>query len=625
MSYKFGKSTVYVIYSAKNIADKMEIPAVLRGMLFVTLFLMPSTPMHSYLISNGVSKDKINTCATQLLNSMICYKAYSIASITLSVKGKADDTILIDKDILKIIARADKIAKKRYHSEVIEVSHVTEAFSEMYSKEFMTIMNTFISEFKVSKGFENWQEERTMPEKFEVPQELSSFLTVLNTRFSEDSKECHICGRDEETKKLIRILMKSTKRNAVLVGEPGVGKTALVEKFTWMVVTGNCPAKFKDNIILSLDVNSIVAGTKYRGTAEERFKNLVAFLEKNPNCILFIDEIHTMLGAGACEKGEMDLANALKPMLARGDTRVIGATTEKEYVKYFSQDAALKRRFEKILVDEPKSDEVYDMIKNQIKRLEEAHNTTISRELVDMVIFKASCFNYETKNPDRTLDLLDKTMVCAELEGRAEVTQQDILDNFDVNRKKFENMSTFTKMATAYHEAGHFIVNYFSKELVERKVRAVSIMPAEDYLGVNVFEIDRDKTPSHNNKYYIQLIGSMLGGRVAEKMYSNDLTAGAASDLDKATKLAKDVVMRYGMIKDFSQDRVFVMDGHENMLDPKTTAVINFQVNKILEVARKYAENLLKDKKRYLQALSEELVQKGMLSDREITELFDKL
>ena len=125
---------------------------------------------------------------------------------------------------------------------------------------------------------------------------------------------------------------------------------------------------------MSLDVNAIVAGTQYRGTAEERFRQLIQFLERNPRCILFVDEIHLLLGAGACRDGDLDLANALKPMLARGETRVIGATTEDEYKKYFSRDSALKRRFEPIEVREPRADEVYDMIKNQIKLLEETSN-----------------------------------------------------------------------------------------------------------------------------------------------------------------------------------------------------------------------------------------------------------
>lgn len=143
---------------------------------------------------------------------------------------------------------------------------------------------------------------------------------MLQNEYSKDSKECHICGREEETKALIRILMKKTKRNAVLVGNAGVGKTALAEKFTWMIVTGNCPKKFQDNIVVKLDVNDIVAGTQYRGSAEERFQQLIQFLEKNPKCILFIDEIHLLLGAGACREGDLDLANALKPLLARGET-----------------------------------------------------------------------------------------------------------------------------------------------------------------------------------------------------------------------------------------------------------------------------------------------------------------
>ena len=130
------------------------------------------------------------------------------------------------------------------------------------------------------------------------------------------------------------------------------------KKFTWSIVTGNCHQMFKDAKILALDVTSIVGVLNIGGSAEARFQDLIAFLEANPGCILFIDEIHTILGAGACKDGEIDLANSLKPILARGDTQVIGATTFDEYEKYFSKDAALKRRFEKIVVNEPHIDEL---------------------------------------------------------------------------------------------------------------------------------------------------------------------------------------------------------------------------------------------------------------------------
>lgn len=135
-----------------------------------------------------------------------------------------------------------------------------------------------------------------------------------------------------------------------MVGYPGVGKTAIIEKFVYSIVKGTCPEKFKDSVVLSLDVTSIVAGTQYRGQAEERFQDLIDFLENYPKCILFIDEIHTVLGAGACKDGELDLANALKPILARGDTQVIGATTFDEYEKYFQEMGHFKGGLKKLLL-----------------------------------------------------------------------------------------------------------------------------------------------------------------------------------------------------------------------------------------------------------------------------------
>lgn len=220
---------------------------------------------------------------------------------------------------------------------------------------------------------------------------------------------------------MVQILLKANKRNVILVGEPGVGKTALVEKLAWQIVTGNCVDDLKDCIIVSLDVNALIAGTKYRGMAEERFTILINFLESNPKCILFIDEVHLLLGAGSCADSSLDLANALKPLLARGTTRVIGATTSAEYEKYFSTDGALKRRFEKLYVKEPSSNEVLPMIRNQVKYLQDYHGVSISTHMLNYIMLNAACFNFETCNPDRTLDLVDKAMVSAKIDGKKKV------------------------------------------------------------------------------------------------------------------------------------------------------------------------------------------------------------
>lgn len=624
MEFGFEGTALFALYSSRDISKTVGYPIIPKEVFFTTLYAFPEMPMYKYFLSKGVKEKEIEEKRALLLNDMIRgKKQYATIPLTISMTPEKQDLFIIDQDIMKLIILAGKIAYEQYGSNYLGVQHLTAATAEMFPEEFEKIVKTFIPSYGQAKSLNELNYlggDKTM--NFELPRELASFLTILNAKYPKDSKECHICGRDEETKSLVKILMKKTKRNAVLVGEPGVGKTALVEKFTWMIVTGNCPEQFKDSIVVSLDVNSIVAGTQFRGSAEERFKNLISFLENNPNYILFVDEIHLLLGAGACRDGDLDLANALKPLLARGETRVIGATTMNEYKKYFSKDGALKRRFEKIDVREPRSYEVYDMIKNQIKLLEEAHKTKISKELVEAVIFKASCFNFETKNPDRTLDLLDKTMVCAELEGRNEVIEQDILDNFNVNQKKFEKMTLKSKLALAYHEAGHYIANRFSDELIEYVMLAVSIMPAEDYLGVNVFDLDPDMTPSRNRMYYIQTIGCILAGRIAERMYSHTLTAGASSDLFKATQIAKDVVTRYGLAEELSGDRVFIKEGPNDLCNEQIITDINIHMDKILKEAREYTENLLVSKQKYLDALANALVEKGMLSNSEIDELF---
>ena len=231
-----------------------------------------------------------------------------------------------------------------------------------------------------------------------IPKSLSDFVTSLSSKY-EDAEECEIMGRDKEEQQVMQILQKRGRKNAILVGEAGVGKSAIAEKIAFDIAKGNCPESLKDNIVLELNINNSIAGTIYRGMAEERFQNLVKFLESHQNIILFIDEIHTIIGAGSTGNDSDDMANALKPFLASKNAKIIGATTSLEYEKILSSDPAFKRRFKKVEVKEPRSKEFYPMLLNQIKAHEEYHGVKISKEMVDYAILISSAFNHETANP----------------------------------------------------------------------------------------------------------------------------------------------------------------------------------------------------------------------------------
>lgn len=628
LNTQINYDTLMLLQISNEICERQGIDYISELAVLGTLAIMEDSPFHRYLLKEGLTDDKIAENVKELLEKYpeVLYNEKTelkILRLSYPSKSISEQEFFVSETLLKIIIKAGQIGKNSYNSNLVTNEFMQAAFSEVMPDIYVDFIRLCLGE-KALMPVNSSPRLLSHSTFFSIPNNLAGFLTVMNDKYSPDEKDCPILGREEETEVLIKILAKVTKRNAILVGPPGVGKTALVEKFTWQIVTGKCHEKFKDSKIIALDVNSLVAGTKYRGAAEERFKGLINFLEDNPNCILFIDEIHTILGAGACRDGDLDLANALKPILARGNTQVIGATTSEEYDKYFSKDGALKRRFEKINVREPHTDELYDMIKNQIAHLEEIHHTSISRELVDFAILNASCFNYETKNPDRTLDLLDRSMAGAELRGKIAVDKSDILENFTIRKKQFDIMPDNRKRATAFHEAGHYIVQRFSSELQHYNTLAISIIPAEDYLGVNVYEEDEYATPSTDREFYIQLIGRLLGGRRAEKMYTGKLSSGASSDLTKATRIAKDMVTRYGLDEDFTEDRVYLRESKNPMYTDNIIEKINVEIDKILKEAQEYANELLSEHKNELEVLVEELMAKGILSKVELDAIFEK-
>ena len=216
-----------------------------------------------------------------------------------------------------------------------------------------------------------------------------------------------VIGREAETERLIRVISRKTKNNPCLIGEAGVGKTAIVEGLAQRIAKGDVPPSLKSKIIIGLDLSSIVAGAKYRGDFEERIKGIINEVTKNKQIILFIDEIHTIVGAGAAE-GAIDAANILKPPLSRGEIQVIGATTFKEYHKYIEKDSALERRFQPITVDEPSVEKSVLMLRGLKERYEEYHSVKISDDAIEKAVSLSVKYIYDRNLPDKAIDVLDE-------------------------------------------------------------------------------------------------------------------------------------------------------------------------------------------------------------------------
>ncbi len=275
---------------------------------------------------------------------------------------------------------------------------------------YENIAESLISHLKPQPKEDVEVEEREMSESIETKEEnktryIEKYCTNLNALAMTDRVN-NVFGRDKEIEALIETVLRKTKNNVILIGDPGVGKTAIVEGLASKIVNEQVTYLLGGRIVVSLNVASMVAGTKYRGQFEQRFQGLLDELKKDKRYILFIDEIHTVIGAGSGE-GSLDVANMIKPSLARGEICCIGATTHAEYKKYFEKDGALKRRFEAINIDEPTKEQTKQIMMSSKKGFEEFHEVSFSEEMINNLIYLCDKYMPYRKFPDKAFDILD--------------------------------------------------------------------------------------------------------------------------------------------------------------------------------------------------------------------------
>ncbi|OBS61718.1 ATP-dependent Clp protease ATP-binding subunit ClpC [Enterococcus mundtii] len=293
----------------------------------------------------------------------------------------------------------------------------------------------------------NPQEKRAMTQGTPTLDSLARDLTKL----AKENRLDPVVGRSREVKRLIQILSRRTKNNPVLVGEPGVGKTAIAEGLAQKIILGEVPEEMKAKRLMMLDMGALVAGTKYRGEFEDRMKKVIDEIYHDGQVILFIDELHTLIGAGGAE-GAIDASNILKPALARGELQTIGATTLDEYQKYIEKDSALERRFARIQVDEPTADEAEEILRGLRSRYEEHHHVEITDEAVRAAVHLSVRYITSRQLPDKAIDLIDESAAKVRLEQADDLSETTILkQEIDQVNKEKEQAIQKQDFETAAH------------------------------------------------------------------------------------------------------------------------------------------------------------------------------
>lgn len=450
---------------------------------------------HTYVGSEhiliAISKDE-TSCATVLLKKN-GFTYSMLESVVRDMCGIGKKTKLTSKDTTprcrRIIENSYK-ASKRFSSELIGTEHILLAITEEKESVAYKLLSKVIGDISLlrddiltflraieinsSKSIKN---QSPLPYLSKYAKNMT--LIVAENRFDP------IIGRDKETERVIKILSRKTKNNPCLIGEAGVGKTAIIEGLAQKISNGDVPDFLIGKSIYSLNLTSMIAGAKYRGDFEERIKGTMDEARANSDVILFIDEIHTIVGAGSAE-GAIDAANIIKPELARGDIQIIGATTLKEYKKYIEKDSALERRFQPVLVDEPTKDDTVDILLGLKESYEKHHNVIIESSAIHSAVEFAERYINDRYFPDKAIDILDETCASVILHSS---THKDLKSN-----DKIKQITAFSEQSADCDEGSHI----YAKEFIEAfqaldtsherpKVNSIDIKETvEEMMGIKI-------------------------------------------------------------------------------------------------------------------------------------------
>lgn len=415
------------------------------------------------------------------INEFMSRLAYEV-SMKPTVSNVRQEDMKLSYDLNQLFNLAEKVMKQ-YKDEYLSVEHVIIALFDIPSSNIKKLLSDYhLDKKQVEKIIKDMRGDHKVdnpnPENnYEVLEKYGRDLT----KDVADGKLDPVIGRDEEIRRVIQILSRKTKNNPILIGEPGVGKTAIVEGLAWRIFKNDVPLSIQNKTLYELDLGSLVAGAKYRGEFEERLKAVLNEIKKSEgNIILFIDEIHQLVGAGKTD-GAMDAANLLKPMLARGELHCIGATTLDEYRQYIEKDAALERRFQKVLVSEPDNDDTVAILRGLKDSFESHHGVQITDSAIIGAVNLSQRYITDRFLPDKAIDLIDEACASIRMEIDSLPEELDTITR-EKNRLEMERISIEKEEPNEDNE----------KRLEEIKSRIASL--DEESVGLT----DKWKEEKHN-------------------------------------------------------------------------------------------------------------------------------
>ena len=398
---------------------------------------------HSYIGSEhillGLMEEKDSVASRMLQKRGLNHK--KIKAEIFDTRYEAERTSLSSKDLTprarRIIENANKLSERNKQT-FIGSEHLLYSLlgeSDCYAVRVLESNGLYVHEMQndILVLIQSTQKAPDTKKKTEKPSLLELYGKSLNKLAKDGRIDPTLC-REKETERVLRILLRRSKNNPCLIGEPGVGKTAVIEGLAQRIVSGNVPEILRKKTIYSLDVPSLIAGAKYRGEFEERIKSIMNECTQNSDIILFIDEIHTIIGAGSAE-GAVDAANILKPALARGEIQVIGATTITEYRKYIEKDPALERRFQPININEPSAEESRSILFGLRPRYEAHHNISITDEAIHGAVELSQRYITDRYLPDKAIDLVDEAASRVKLSS---LVIQDAKSEYEAKRKEIQ-------------------------------------------------------------------------------------------------------------------------------------------------------------------------------------------